>query len=100
MDIVSYLLQVTNMLAALFGAAVVILVQKFLPVKGAAPATSPDPGWLTIVNRLLPFLAMIAAAAMTLALEGISSLALCRGVVSGLLSEQVIRIWYKSVVGV
>ena len=99
MDIVSYLLQVTNVLAALFGAAVVILAQKFMPVRGASPDLTPDPKWLGIANRLLPFLGIFAAAAMTLALEKFTMLSLCRGVVAGLLSEQIVRIWYKSVVG-
>jgi branched-subunit amino acid transport protein AzlD len=100
MDIMTYLMQVTNVLAALFGAAVVIVAQRFVPPVGLSPQVVPMPKWVGIANRLLPFLAILMATLMTMALEKISALSFCRGVVAGLLSEQIVRIWYKTVAGV
>jgi len=99
MDIVTYLLQVTNVFAALFGAAVVIILQKLVPPANVEIQSPRLYLAVAIANRLLPFVAVIASVIAVFVLEKVTTVAFFKGVVSGLLAEQFVRIWYKSIVG-
>ncbi len=99
-DVVTLLLGFVNIQAALLGVAATQMVSYILPSREGDGKFSTRAGYWG--SRLLPFVAPVVACGATVMLEWDgrwASTDAVRGVLSGFMSEFLLRTWYKTIRG-